>query len=392
MRSRYGVRLEANETVGGGEQCWHSFLQPPDQPGCVSEEQCNWDTSLDETACTAPTDTQFCGDCHAGQCWGVTENPSCYTYVEDPAQCTSLGGVQGEWGPWHCTFPSLNTEELCIPASLCGTRPDISTAGAHDALGERWCSASCTVPLATTDQECTDVMGKRWENVPEYVRTHLRGLRRTTRNLSHKDLNHYVSLVENDLHRSSSAELVETLLNKQAIDIEWTWWDGEKCHTHLWGNQCANHTNTTWFPGRQFQPGAFEDQTTCEAGRCSIDHRMSAAQCTAYASCTKQCSRCRSHEWGKVLCYNHEHNQTVCSNNNGYWNLDHSVCIYDDLRTETDCTTEGHTFEACESLTANVCAGGLSTLGNTLLQCYVNRWDQCNTEEECTGTGDCDDW
>ena len=80
----------------GVTQCWYSYVEPANQTACLADEQCNWDQSLDETQCTAPTDAQFCGDCHGGVCWDVTEPQMCYTWVESPDHCTTLG-------EYHCT-------------------------------------------------------------------------------------------------------------------------------------------------------------------------------------------------------------------------------------------------------------------------------------------------
>lgn len=323
-------------SFGNDTQCWHNYMQAPNQTACVAEKQCNWDTSLDETACTAPADTQFCGQCHAGQCWPVTEQTMCYTWVEDPAHCTNIGGVQGEWGPWHCVFPSLTTEEECIPADLCGGRQDISVAGSYDdALGERWCSPLCVATLKTTEELCV------------------------------------------------------------GQDV---WWNTDKnlCQVHAWKQECLDHPvgNTTWFSGRQFRPGRFTTQGQCDEGRCSVDHRMTAAQCAAYASCTKPCAVCRPRDWDKKLCHNDGHDQSSCEANDGTWDITHNTCIYDQFRTQADCQGQGHTFEQCESLSLDTCANGgtLSTVGKAHLQCWVNQWDQCSTQAKCEATGDCDDW
>lgn len=141
-----------------------------------------------------------------------------------------------------------------------------------------------------------------------------------------------------------------------------------------------------------------DTQEKCEAGRCSLDSRLSAAECTSISSCTKQCSKCRSRDYGANVCFDDTvATQEDCNTEDGDWDSDHSKCVFDNFRTQDDCLAAGngtYTFEQCEDQSIAQCSAmtGMSTFAQTRLQCYANRWDQCETQGECETTGDCDDW
>ena len=328
------VRVEENP-------CWHMYMVPPDQTACLADMKCNWDQSKELAQCTGGAlTTHFCGECHSGPCWEMSQPTMCYTWVEDTQRCTDMGGTIGPWGMWHCIFGSLTTEEECIPSDLCPPRPSIGE-NKEAALGERWCSPSCTADLINSQETCTSVYGEMG-----------------------------------------------------------AWWDStiERCLLPMWGQECVNFADATWFPGRSFRPGILDTQGTCEAGRCSMDPRLSAAECSSVASCTKQCSKCRPLNWGSTLCYSSEvSSEMECNENGGEWDVTHSKCVYDNFRTEDSCMAAGngnYTFESCETQDITQCASmiGMSTFAQERLQCYANRWDQCETQLECEASGDCDDW
>jgi hypothetical protein len=87
----------------------------------------------------------------------------------------------------------------------------------------------------------------------------------------------------------------------------------------------------------------------------------------------------------------------VCALDNGEWDLDNELCIYDMFRTEDECygaANGTYIFESCEELDISVCSTmlGLSAFAQERLQCYTNQWDVCETEVECLAAGDCNDW
>jgi len=153
------------------------------------------------------------------------------------------------------------------------------------------------------------------------------------------------------------------------------------------------------FPGRNFRPGVLNTQGACEAGRCSLDMRLSASECASVSSCTKQCSKCRPLNWGSTLCYaSGVAQESDCQTAGGKWDVTHGKCVFDNFRTQDSCLGAGngtYTYEACEQQTdIEQCASmtGMSAFAQARLQCYANRWDQCETQAECEASGDCDDW
>lgn len=241
---------------------------------------------------------------------------------------------------WHCVFTSLTTEEECIPSDRCPPRPSIGE-NKEAALGERWCSPSCTADLINSQENCTAAFGDKG-----------------------------------------------------------AWWDSqiERCMLPQWGQACVDLEDATWFPGRNYRPGVLDTQGKCEAGRCSLDNRLSATECASVASCTKQCSLCRPQNWGSTLCYS----TTIstlndCNTEGGEWDATHAKCVFDNFRTEDSCMAASngtYTFESCETQSITNCASmlGMTTFAQARLQCYANRWDQCETQTACESSGDCDDW
>lgn len=153
------------------------------------------------------------------------------------------------------------------------------------------------------------------------------------------------------------------------------------------------------FPGRNFRPGVLDTQSVCEAGRCSLDSRLSASECASVSSCTKQCSKCRPLNLGSTLCYAAGIlSQGDCQLQSGTWDVTHSKCVFDNYRTEDSCLGAGNgtnVFEACEQQhDMEQCASmtDMSAFAQARLQCYANRWDQCETQQECVASGDCNDW
>lgn len=129
---------------------------------------------------------------------------------------------------------------------------------------------------------------------------------------------------------------------------------------------------------------ARSSQAECEQGRCVLDARLTAEECVTRGSCSKPCNKCRARETGRVLCHDASKTAETCD---GTWVPAHSTCVYD----AQEC--DGHTFESCESQSVGSCTTGLSAIAQALLRCYVNHWDTCDSEAECTAAGgDCDDW
>jgi len=77
--------------------CYHMYMVPPNQGACLADMKCNWDQSKQLGECTGGALTSnFCGECHSGPCYEVSQPPMCYTWVEDSQKCTEMGGTIGK--------------------------------------------------------------------------------------------------------------------------------------------------------------------------------------------------------------------------------------------------------------------------------------------------------
>lgn len=381
-------RLMSNGTV-----CWHNQLVPADQDGCTSEQACNWQRDTVDCADNPnnPGTTHFCGECHGKECWELSQPSQCYTWVAEPQHCADMGGVEGPWGPWHCVFPNMS-EEDCLPATMCPPRPQLTEDNKHEALGDRWCDSGCYSLVHTTEEECnTAAMPpmKRnkspWYSWESLVRDISQLIKREPTHLDS------VNRIRNHLNRMDPMQGAQ-------LHTEWDNSRGACRVWNLWGQQCASRNDTEWFPGRNYAPGRFETQMKCEAGRCNIDDRLNAEQCASVASCTMPCSKCRAHNWGNTLCHDPSiMTEMDCHNEGGQWSMYPSICAFDDLRSPAECAVRNGTlFESCEQLSTMQCSNAAAHLSSmsvaNYLQCYVNLWDQCETQAECEASGVCDDW
>lgn len=91
--------------------CFHMYMVEPDQTACLADMKCNWDQSKALNECTGGVLTShFCGECHSGPCWEVSQPAMCYTWVEDSQRCTDMGGTMGKTSFfffYFYSFPSI---------------------------------------------------------------------------------------------------------------------------------------------------------------------------------------------------------------------------------------------------------------------------------------------
>lgn len=353
----------AREEGGGGgggppmqESCWLTYQVPANATACVEAKECNWDPWAQDCSNNPqnPGSTHFCGECHGGHCWEVSQPSSCYGWMPFD-ECAATGGVTGPWGGDHCIFPNITTKNECQPPALCPPPPELegddkSAAAAMGQMAESWCEAMCYWPAETITNEtmCTDLgnPSAHWDPV--------RGL----------------------------------------------------CRRHdLWGAACAGEEGMAWWPGRTWNRGAFATEEACDEGRCDMGHGLTAAECNSTSMCTHQCTTCRS--WNdQGACYTDEApNEMACTSVDGRW--EGSYCVFDNLRSATECATAAlnttwvtcagnasvadGSCAACEHGDAEGCGLPLAIAQN-VLQCRVDHWAPCPTQDTCEASGICDDW
>lgn len=101
------------------------FYLPPSRQSCISDQQCNWDTSKNAADCNydrLANGGSFCGNCYGGnQCWDLSQKGGCilndymneYTntavnlnqpkYLALSSNCTVMGGsvYYDRLNPWN---------------------------------------------------------------------------------------------------------------------------------------------------------------------------------------------------------------------------------------------------------------------------------------------------
>ena len=335
--SRYEQGLAALQSTarasGVQHECYRIVHVDADKSACLSDMRCNWDQTKSLSECSGGAlTTRFCGECQSGPCWDVSSQPMCYTRVDSPQECSAMGGAIGPWGLWHCVFGTLTAEEDCLPLRVCAPRPGLEE-NRELALGDRYCGSSCTLRDQDSTFNCSAVGG--WWN-------------------------------------SQTARCTLPLDREACLEL-----DAEFAE---------------WFPGRTFRPGVLHTQSLCEKGRCSTDARLSVEECETTAACTKTCSQCVPMIPGTTICHTSAVDETACT---GIYDQKYQACVFTHLHTEDECmaaSNGNYTFESCQNACTTAVTSTLSPLAASRLLCYLNRWQTCNTQQECEASGDCSDW
>lgn len=334
---------------GDGETCQRHYMVEANLTACVDERTCNWDNSIDESACGNGPTSHFCGECHGPQCWERGQAARCSTWTKDNAECTAIGGVQGHH-EGDCVFPSKATEAECLPLEYCFEVHD------HDSLGiNKGCGGTCVVPGYNQSQCAAASPGE--DGIPDYV----------------SELMWESGTVSGDGYCQASGV-----------------WGYEMCTSNGTG------TGLQYVPWMNFQKGRFDTNESCTAGYCTVDDRLTPEQCEAQASCTEPCAKCRAGEWGFTACVTEDATEGACQAAGASWRSEAGVCVLDGAKTHGACSAAGGTFMDCESLSSTQCescvADGSCPVNQDLMQCHLNKWDRCDTEQECAVAGMCEDW
>lgn len=479
---RYPLQHPARST-SNGSVCYRETVIPADPAGCVTEAACNWNDQIKNASeCVEnpnnPGTDSFCAECHGGSCWEVTQPPMCYTWVNDPANCAVIGGVEGPWGSWHCVFPNKSQSASdCVPGEYCyvpsssNSTTNNTTDGTTTFEFEKHCGGVCVATVASNQSECEDLNEQQTKrirnilqlseseldmdslnshyvckNVIESLKRSLHTLQRVNGpNFRKQSIKHdggeLIRSIDTKMHAIESS--ISSAAQKCSIELEidfseysdtarkmlsytsfstptekrdeitglheWNFYywesnvetgDGYCQVGNLWGPSQCNGTALEWIPYKVYQRGMFDTQTKCDEGRCSIDDRMTADECNSTASCTKPCRKCRSSNWGSSLCFDPTiTNTSLCIEEGGDMNTELNACLYEYLLDHDSCLAGGNNtrvFQQCEDLdldTCSLCASGDSSCPvHSVLGCYINRWDTCNTKEECESSGQCPDW
>jgi hypothetical protein len=341
----------SQEGGGGEQQCFEEVYIPGNETACISDEGCNWNMlAEDEGQCENVSDTStFCGDCRSNSCWEVTTASSCTGWVPNESECIAVGGSYSSQYQF-CSFPNLTTIANCLPPTIC---PDpenqYSNSTPRWMRQDYWCNGFCYIQEASVNAStCTAAQN-------------------------------------------------ETANVFTVFDTNVASGDGVcKVYT-LWGNEPCTSKGYTWYPGKVYRSGSFDTEDKCEAGMCTINPSMNSTECASMSSCNVPCPKCRPEFYGSTLCYSPSQNQSDCENMGGNYDAGNEICRFSAYLSSQDCTSNNHTFETCEDLNKTECIDcsldpESCRIHSGVLQCWLNRWDSCSDQEECEGSGFCNDW
>ena len=318
--------------------CYQNIYVMPNMTGCLAEEACNWKNDASEMECIAKSPENFCGDCYGNQCWDRTNPSTCQVVIQQGESCGDYGLQSSDYNNQVCLVANITDVASCIPGDICPNNGDANN---------RWCSSSCYIPSATSQELCNLVSDAFWD-----------------------------TNVQNGVGF---------------------------CHIYVGDRRtCLAINDTAWFPGRNYMGGFMNTKSLCDQGECSAGSNIPERECLNTYSCDTSCITCVARDYSEgTLCYRQGLTLDMCTGYYGgvYDNVTgNGLCNFAWIKDEIECENAGHFFESCSSLSIGSCrqceegSSDCPIVHNAVLGCKVNYWGQCKTREQCEGSGTCNDW
>jgi hypothetical protein len=359
-----------------------STLIPGNQTGCLSEYACNWN-SWDNTTpqkCVGAEvliqqGTHMCGLYDGNQYRDFTMQPRCtYQNAQTSQQCQQAGGrwttqSQNNWEFSYCWDNRTSSREMdnCISGPMCASARQMANSDPRMGYVSDWfCSADSCYTQALNQQQCDQLRQDNMEG-------------------------QYSSFVQNLWYNQEMNTCVRFSDWNQGLDAT-------TCH----------HFNFTVHHGKAYMKGQWYNEQECDRGVCSVQHMqqhpVTPEACAASPACNQPCARCQS--WMRdmngleqTLCYTEDYTDSfACQVAGGNWRNDMQLCTFDNVINRGQCLNiTGASYFSCGSAAASKTSCNAlksdQTLGTiaSYLQCNWNDYAECQTIQECTSTGRCND-
>ena len=321
---------------------------PANEDLCLANKVCNsqpWQTtSQQECESAHDRNPEFCARCDSGYCYNVGYPSKCNAWIQTESLCTRVGGnfysYSYNWGNYtECTFNHENSRDQCL-AGIC--QGDYCNAFAY-----------------TNDTVAEDC--------------YLRSQQRDNNNQTAPWFYWYGQGENNTEYCNVYYPVDQQAKNQQDIILEMAIADGFSINV-----------------GKNYQQGYLSDESTCEAGMCDNYQiqTTNATACAASGYCSRGCSKCTSNNWDsstQSACLVVT-NSTTCAGYSGTFAND--TCVIGGS-TQTDCESKNGILKTCNSYSEDQCGGDMST---SFMNCQWNQWSNCNSNQECDASGECDDY
>jgi hypothetical protein len=392
-------RVLSMDCIGQSSQSFqghwdHNTWIDGDQTGCLTAHSCNYETGNQNTItssnqCLSGLTVQgasFCGNSFGNsQIQQVTRWARCQLVGIFNEQDCSASGI----GVWL----SDNGWNMCI-SSDSSMLPDAQT-------GTAFTAADCFRQINADDTLCPALYTQWTTNFPDQVANK----QSFWDNTCTQDYCFSTTITA----QQDCDQQRQNLFQSQDFNANNIQWDfqTQRCILTNWNRQltlsssfCSTY-NMSFHRGVAFITGSWETPSECARGQCSSpalrNSPVSEQACQAKHSCTLPCQRCRTFmqnpntQVEASICYvQHAMNQTSCQELGGMWQSQNQVnlCISNTVPCPYQtfsCSGNAHTQTQCSNQNTHFQEA-------VYLGCFWDGYVECQTEDECSAQGQCNDW